>query len=140
MVEPGTLPVAHDIELDVVARSARRWRIAVRCGEGEATIVTVDRDAGTIGLDRRSSGVDLREGGYAAPSRPIDWPGARDERHRLRIVVDACSVEVFAGDGRAALTSLVFPKATSTGIRLDADGRAELQRMTVWPLARAMNR
>jgi hypothetical protein len=42
---------------------------------------------------------------------------------------------VFAGDSSVVLTSLVFPQATSIGIRIDAEGEgeAEIRRMTVWP-------
>ena len=36
---------------------------------------------------------------------------------RLDILLDTCSIEVFAQDGAAALTSLAFPKEGSADIR-----------------------
>ncbi len=139
LIAPGTLPAAHDIDVEVDAATAKRWRLAVRCGGNEATFVTVDREAGTLGIDRRAAGIDLPSGNFAG-HHTIAWPGARAPSARLRIVVDACSVEVFAADGSAAVTSLVFPQPTSTGIRIDAEGEAVIKRMTVWPLAAAMKR
>ena len=48
-------------------------------------------------------------------------PRAR-RKVRLRILVDWSSVEVFAGGGRTVITDQVFPKPTSDGVKLFADG------------------
>jgi sucrose-6-phosphate hydrolase SacC (GH32 family) len=40
----------------------------------------------------------------------------------LRLVVDTCSVEVFADGGRVVLTNQVFPAPGATGLRVCADG------------------
>jgi levanase/fructan beta-fructosidase len=41
---------------------------------------------------------------------------------RLRIYLDRCSVEVFAQDGLATLTDLVFPSQASTALAVFAEG------------------
>ena len=61
-------------------------------------------------------GTDL----VAVQEVPLDLPdGALD----LRVVVDTCSVEVFAADGRVVLTNQVFPAPGSTGLRSSPRGR-----------------
>ncbi|MER3444174.1 MAG: glycoside hydrolase, partial [Meiothermus sp.] len=57
----------------------------------------------------------------------------------LRVFVDTCSVEVFADDGRAVISGLIFPQASSTGLELYAEGgEAGVRRLEVWALERAM--
>jgi fructan beta-fructosidase len=60
---------------------------------------------------------------YSAPLRP-----APDGDIRLRVIVDACSVEVFANDGEAVLTALVFPNSESRGASLFSEGGGVLVR------------
>ena len=51
---------------------------------------------------------------------------------KLLIVVDQCSVEVFAQDGKVALTDLVFPDAESQENWLTAEGgTATVLKLTV---------
>ena len=138
---PGVAPQALDITLTIDGGAAQRWAIGLRAGPeatgSEVTWVGVDRARGELFIDRTHAGVDLGLADYAAPRR-LAWAGARDPVVQLRIVADACSVEVFAGDGDAVLTELVFPQARSTGIRLQGDGPVTLRQISAWPLADAM--
>lgn len=129
LVPAGILPPSHDLEIEVEAEC---WQLQVRVGETERTLITVDAGTGELSIDRRASGHDAGAGGYAGVRR-IAWRG-----DALRVVVDACSVEVFAGDGLASITELVFPQPGSSGIRLVADGPGRLRRFMAWPLAAAM--
>jgi sucrose-6-phosphate hydrolase SacC (GH32 family) len=38
----------------------------------------------------------------------------------LRVLIDACSVEVFAADGATASTSLVLPTPNASAVRITA--------------------
>jgi levanbiose-producing levanase len=54
---------------------------------------------------------------------------------RLRIVVDRLSAEVFADDGKIAMTSLVFPPADANGIEAySTGGEPGVASATVWAL------
>ena len=60
---------------------------------------------------------------------------ARDGKLRLRILVDWSSVEVFTDKGDRVITDQIFPRASSDGIELFADGgRATLDSLTIRPL------
>jgi levanase len=48
--------------------------------------------------------------------------GATERRIKVRVLVDSSSVEVFGGDGTAALTSLIFPDPAATGLSFNATG------------------
>jgi levanase len=48
--------------------------------------------------------------------------------------VDACSVEVFAGDGCVVLSDLIFPDPRSSGVEVCADGDARVRAIDVWEL------
>ena len=111
--------------------------LQVRAGGDEVTVVTVDRDRRELAIDRRRSGAAITEGRFLGEHR-IAWDGAVAPVTTLRVIVDACSVEVFTDDGLAALTELVFPQPGSTGVRLVADAPVLLQAFDCWPLADAM--
>ena len=54
---------------------------------------------------------------------------------KLRILVDASSVEVFADQGQVVLTDQVFPDGAATGVDAFADGgTATVMHLTAWRL------
>ena len=59
----------------------------------------------------------------------------------LRILVDRSSVEVFGGDGRTVISDRIFPRPTSRGVALFAEGgTAKVVSLRAWPLAPAIRR
>ena len=77
----------------------------------EETVVGIDRDRGVVYVDRTQSGnVTFHPKFSGRHSAPL---AVRDGKIKLRVFVDACSVEVFANDGRQVLTELVFPRPTA---------------------------
>jgi fructan beta-fructosidase len=88
-------------------------------GPEERTVLAYDSGSGLLRLDRIASGnTDFHES-FASVERvavPLE-----DGRLRLRIFLDRCSVEVFAQDGLATITDLVFPAGSSTAVGMFAD-------------------
>ncbi len=56
-----------------------------------------------------------------SPQQSVRVP-ARDGVLALRVVVDTCSVEVFADDGRVVLSNQVFPAEGAGGVRVFTEG------------------
>jgi sucrose-6-phosphate hydrolase SacC (GH32 family) len=55
--------------------------------------------------------------------------------------VDRSSVEAFGGGGRTVISDRVFPRPTSRGVALFAEGgTAELVSLRAWPLEAAVRR
>lgn len=146
-----TTAMAVRIVADFDAGTATRFGLDVRVGGDEATRVVVDREAGTVAVDRSSSGLvrlarrrvppespDFAAAEAAADLDPQDIGAAHSaplpdtERVTLEVFVDVSSVEVLAADGTVAISDLIFPSPGSTGIAAFADGgTAHLRSLTV---------
>ncbi|WP_120520305.1 glycoside hydrolase family 32 protein [Arthrobacter celericrescens] len=113
---------------------ASSFAFGLRKGSGstgaQETSVRFDAGAGTLTLDRGSSGrEDFTRyfAGTAADNSSAPWSSTvvgSERRVKLRVLVDASSVEVFGGDGTASISSHVFPDPSSTGLSFTAAGGA----------------
>ncbi|MDP8980309.1 MAG: glycoside hydrolase family 32 protein [Acidobacteriota bacterium] len=86
---------------------------------GQATIVGYDVKRQELFVDRTHSGVVDFSGQF--PARTVARLEARGSLE-VDIVVDRSSVEVFAQQGRVAMTNLVFPLAGSSGVEFYSRG------------------
>ncbi len=139
----GLLPAGIDgrtleIELELLPQGATCCGLELFAGNVEATRVGVDTARGTVFVDRSRSGF-LPPGDALYPQRrEAPWALADGGPIRLRIFVDASTVEVFAGRGEAVLSEQVFPAETSRGLAFFAEGgTAAAQKLRIWPLAAA---
>ena len=116
---PAAASVARiDVELEPGA--AASVGLILRAGASERTLLTYDVAVGILRLDRRESGnVGFHE---TFPSVEAVAVPLQEGRLRLRIYLDRSSVEVFAQDGLATLTDLVFPAEASTALAVFAEG------------------
>jgi sucrose-6-phosphate hydrolase SacC (GH32 family) len=137
LADDGVAGDALDIELTIQPDTARHLGLRVHAGQDVATVVGID-------LDRRELYVDRTRSGHV--SFHNDFPGrhaaplhATDDELRLRVLLDCCTVEVFADGGRNCLTELVFPPSRSSGIELWADGAVKKVTMDVWQLEHPSN-
>ena len=72
-------------------------------------------------VDRTKSGnVTFHPAFAGRHSGPLDLNS--EGNIRLRILVDACSVEVFGNSGETVITDLVFPDSNSNKVELYAEG------------------
>ncbi len=111
---------------------AASFAFGLRKGNGstgnQETLVRFDAGAGTMTLDRGLSGrEDFTRyfAGSAGDNSSAPWATetvGSEDRVKLRVLVDASSIEVFGGNGTAAMTSLVFPDPSSTGLSFSAQG------------------
>lgn len=108
----------------------------VRCGPaGESTQIGIDHRRGVVWMDRSRSG-HIPSAAHWQGRREQDWAGARGPL-LLRVIVDRCSVEVFSGDGRVALTEVVYPGEASLGVAVLKQGAGDWLRsvLTLWTLS-----
>lgn len=91
------------------------------------------KETGILQVDPATSGNTGSSGAFFGGAAAT--VALTDGRLVLRIVVDGSSVEIFAGDGRAVLSSLVFPEASDNKVELFAGGgKATAQDLSVTPL------
>jgi fructan beta-fructosidase len=122
-----------EFEADFDPQNAGVEGIKVLKGAGKETVIGVDRDKGSVFVDRAHSGnVSFNpkfSGRYEAPLAD------RDGRVKLHIFLDACSVEVFVNDGERVFTVLVYPSAGSHGVEFFQSGEgAKISSLEVWRL------
>ncbi|MBN8638772.1 MAG: GH32 C-terminal domain-containing protein, partial [Anaerolineae bacterium] len=130
-------PPRNTYELDVefaVTDPAARFGLRLAVSGRNGITVGYDARTGNLFLDRtrpeNASVVPDFAKYVTAPLLPVDG------RIRLHLYVDQSSVEVFADDGALALSAVMFPSATSTGIELFAEGgTAQLTHLQAWELA-----
>ncbi len=128
IAETHTFELTTSMSVDAARQIG--WRFLHQ--DGSMTAIGYEREKGTIFIDRTHSG--LIGFNPAFPSRmeaPLKIAGVL----RLRVLVDRCSVEVFADGGRIAMTSLVFPPTDASGVEAYASGgRPGPSSATLWSL------
>lgn len=99
----------------------------------EGVIIGIDHARHVVYVDRRQSGNSNFHPAFkcllTAPLRALN------DRVKLRILIDACSVEVFADDGERVITSLNFPSPEARGVAVfGIDQSPKILSMEVWPI------
>lgn len=123
---------AYRLRAQVDAPDGGELRLRFGSVDAEVT-VGYDSEAGVIFLDRRQDAVAdaMPETYREIRTAPVDADGSLV----LDILVDASSVEVFTGDGRASLTSAAYADARA-GVTAEASGGAiGIRDLSVAPLA-----
>ncbi|MFJ4266107.1 glycoside hydrolase family 32 protein [Paenarthrobacter nicotinovorans] len=120
---PDAVPgAAQVIEAEILPGTAERVELRLLASSDglQGTVLSYAAGSGRLTLDRTRSGdTAFHEKFASAESSPV---ALEDGLLKLLVVVDQCSVEVFAQDGNVALTDLVFPNATSQENWLTAEG------------------
>jgi len=138
--EPGRnfkLPAENDgiceIVLDLDARKAKQINIVLSNDKGEKVTMTYRTDAQTFSMDRNASGkTDFSSAFPAVTTAPLH---NRTGKYTLRLFIDRSSIEAFDGEGRFAMTNLVFPSSPYTDLTISADGKpARMKSLKIYPL------
>lgn len=97
----GSQAVEIDAELD----GSDAFSLTLSNELGEKLII--NKESGLVSIDRSNSGKsDFHEDFAAIHAAPMSW-----KADRLRIFLDASSVELFVNDGELVMTSLLFPNS-----------------------------
>ncbi|ETT41909.1 glycoside hydrolase family 32 protein [Paenibacillus sp. FSL P4-0176] len=95
------------------------FHFALRSGADHETVVGVDLIRSEVYVDRSRSGIgnfhELFLSRHTAELKEVNG------NQSLRIFVDHSSVEVFANDGQAVITDLIYPDADCQGISAHAE-------------------
>ena len=94
-------------------------QLTLRNSRNEKVVITYNEEDGTIDFDRRHSG----DVSFSDAFPTIVTTPTYGTVRQLRIFIDRCSMELFDGDGKVAMTNLVFP--TTPYDRLTLKGKAK---------------
>lgn len=116
----GAAGTIQRIDITFTPGSAEEFGLVVRGDGARGTRIGIRPAHGTLIIDRRESGnTDFHESFPSLDTAPIR---TTEGSYRLSVYVDRCSVEVFAQDGQATMTELIFPAPTSTDLAVYALG------------------
>jgi beta-fructofuranosidase len=116
---------------DLARTTAQEFGFRVRCSADgrEETRVYYSRSEGKLLVDRSKSGAG--DGGVYGAKLGLDGKSTLS----VQILIDRSSVEVFAEDGRVAITNRIYPDAQSVGVGGFANGGdAYLKSFDAWEL------
>lgn len=103
-----------------ISAETSRLGFHLRAGSGERTTLRYDAASQMLQLDRSQSGRTDFHPDFAAVHgvslRPLNGV------IHLQVIVDTCSVEVFANEGIAVMTDSIFPSDQSTCLEIFAEG------------------
>ncbi|GFZ32102.1 beta-fructofuranosidase [Clostridium zeae] len=125
-----------ELELTIDSQEAVKFGLRLLMDESNATVMYFDRKEGKFIFDRSKNGEDL--GGVETNESKM---GIRktavelwDNKLKLRIFIDRCSVEIFIQDGERAMTSTVYPSDTATNIEFFSDKQIIIEELNKWEI------
>ncbi|MDD9271665.1 GH32 C-terminal domain-containing protein [Paenibacillus sp. GCM10023248] len=138
-VAPGSNPFAdikgtsYELVAELGVKPGAKLALELRKGPGQGTTVSYNAASGQLAVDRTRSGAASFEKGFAEiMTAPV---ALKNGKLKLRLYVDESSLEVFANDGEAVVTSLIFPDPTSSELMLTAAGEGvSLESAHFYPL------
>lgn len=121
-----------EIAITFTPGSAKTFGIELSNDNGEKVVMTYDLAQMTYAMDRTQSGkTDFSDNFAAVTTAPIE----KQKAYKLRLFLDHSSVEAFDGNGRFAMTNLVFPNAPYQHIRVfSTGGSTKVNAMNVYNL------
>lgn len=124
---------ALEIVVELRIDQSQDTGIELRKGPSHGTRIGYDGSKGVVYIDRtRSGSVAIHPDFAARHEAPLKVDGGSV---KLRILLDRCSVEVFANGGRVTLTDLIFPDQDDDALSLyDTGSQASVLSLDLWKL------
>mgnify|MGYP001851708149 FL=1 len=101
--------------------------IKLRFSPSQETVLSYDKNSKILKLNRDKSGQAL------TGEREVTLP-LTDNLLKLRIFSDKSSLEVFANDGQAVMSSRIYPDKNATGIKFISQGEAKINYLNFYKL------
>ena len=112
---------------------AESFGVRLCMGGSEKTTIGYDVAAEELYFDRRYSGlssfVDFHPAVFKGPMKN------RDNKVKIHLFVDNCSVEVFGNDGETCISNKIYPAKESTGVEFfSAGGKVTIKSVSFYPV------
>lgn len=108
--------------------NAGKFKVALRAGKNEETVLTYDKNTSMFSVDRTKAG----QGPADVRTVPVDL---HNNKLNLRIFIDKSSIEVFVNDGELVMSHRIYPAKDSDGIKFSAeDGTVLLDKAAFYEL------
>lgn len=123
-----TIGECYELEIEFDAGEAREFGVKVRKGKEEETVLSYGRDESLFIFNRDKSGIGPK--GERKTNIAL-----KNNKLKLRVFVDRCSVEVFINDGEKTMTGRIYPGQDSLNISVFSKGECSITRLDKWDIA-----
>ena len=117
----------YEMELQADLAKASKFELKLRASQHQETLLVYDKTAGVLKLNRDKSGQGL------TGEREVKLPLVNNKL-KLHIFVDKSSIEVFAQDGKAVMSSRIYPDKTSQAVHFVSDNDMVLDYLNFYKL------
>lgn len=117
----------YELETEIDMTKAQSLCIKLRFSPSQETVLSYDKNSKILKLNRDKSGQAL------TGEREVTLP-LTDNLLKLRIFSDKSSLEIFANDGQAVMSSRIYPDKNATGIKFIAQGEAKINYLNFYKL------
>ncbi|MBM7603952.1 fructan beta-fructosidase [Metabacillus crassostreae] len=109
-----------EIEIELEQINSKKFDLLIEHSENEKTIISYDVRNSSLLVDRRNSGENSFSASFpAVQEAPLKM---KNNKVKLQLFIDTSSIELFANDGKIAMTSLIFPSEIGKGLTLVSNG------------------
>lgn len=122
---------AFEIVIDFTATTCNQLSFTLANEKGEKVMMTYDSIKKTFSMDRTNSGDITFSKDFAVTTTA---PVKTDGDMRLRLFVDKSSIEAFDGNGRFAMSNLVFPSLPYNNLTLSSAGKSKINSLVIYNL------
>jgi fructan beta-fructosidase len=123
----------YELIVDIENIAAEEFGVKIGIGNQQQTIVGYSVKDEELYVDRRKSGLVNFIGLF--PQLNKGFLKNRSSTLKLHIFVDNSSIEVFANNGEAVISSKIYPDASSTGIEFfSSKGPVRIKSVKLWEL------
>lgn len=118
---------SYELEISYDAKEADEFGLKLRVGEKEETVLSYRKKDRQFVFNIDKSGI----GQKGERKTEVDLI---NNKLKLRIFVDKCSIEVFVNDGEKVMTSLIYPSEDATGISVFSKGESKIEILKKWDI------
>lgn len=123
---------AFELDLQMHYGSASKVEIVLSNKKNEKVTLVYDAKNSTFAIDRRESGVTSFSDDFPAVTT---CPTPKSAVQNLRLFVDRSSLEAFEGEGRFAMTDIMFPNEPYSSVTIRAiGGKAKVKSLKIYPI------
>lgn len=123
----------YEMILSADMTASKTFSVKLRTSASQETVLSYDKEAKVLKLNRDKSGAALL--GEREAALPLV-----NNKLKLHIFVDNSSVEIFANDGSVVMSSRIYPDKNSVGIKFGSVGTTKLEQLDFYTLKSIYNK
>jgi sucrose-6-phosphate hydrolase len=118
---------SYELEISYDAKEADEFGLKLRVNDYEETVLSYRK------IDKQFV-FNIDKSGIGQKGERRTEVNLVNNKLKLRIFVDKCSVEVFINDGKKVMTGLIYPSEDAIGIKAFSNGKSNIEILKKWDI------